>query len=299
MLRFLGADRPDTLYGEDVFAAVIDEATRCKEEAWHAVRTTLTATEGPIRIIGNVKGRQNWAYLLARKAEQGAPDMRFTRLTAFDAVQAGVISQAEVEDARNTLPEQVFRELYLAEPSDDGGNPFGLTAIRACIAEESTAPVAVWGVDLAKSQDWTWAIALDSSGTVCRSERWQGPWTVTMDRLTFMLRQGHRCLLDSTGVGDPILEQVQRRVGGNIEGYHFTAPSKQRLMEGLAAAIHQQTIRFPDGPLVSELEAFGYEYTKAGVKYSAPEGLHDDGVCALALAVQARSAPAVRARSLG
>jgi len=40
--------------------------------------------------------------------------------------------------------------------------------------------------------------------------------------------------------------------------------------------------------LTSELEAFEYEYTRLGVRYAAPEGLHDDCVCALALAVQAR-----------
>ena len=38
----------------------------------------------------------------------------------------------------------------------------------------------------------------------------------------------------------------------------------------------------------AELEAFGYEYSASGVKYSAPEGLHDDCVMALALAVFGR-----------
>jgi len=55
-------------------------------------------------------------------------------------------------------------------------------------------------------------------------------------------------------------------------------------MEGLASAIQQKMIAFPSGWLTSELEAFEYEYTRTGVRYSAPEGLHDDGVCALALA---------------
>ena len=59
-------------------------------------------------------------------------------------------------------------------------------------------------------------------------------------------------------------------------------------MEGLAVAIQQQRIRYPEGPIVHELECFGYEYTRIGVWYSAPEGLHDDCVCALALAVQAK-----------
>jgi hypothetical protein len=65
VIWFKGADKTDSLFGEDVYAAVIDEATRCKDEAWHAVRTTLTQTRGPVRIIGNVKGRRNWAYQLA------------------------------------------------------------------------------------------------------------------------------------------------------------------------------------------------------------------------------------------
>jgi hypothetical protein len=34
------------------------------------------------------------------------------------------------------------------------------------------------------------------------------------------------------------------------------------------------------------LETFEYEFTRIGVRYTAPDGLHDDCVCALALAVE-------------
>ena len=37
---------PDSLYGEDVYGAVIDEASRMKEDAWVAIQSTLTATRG-------------------------------------------------------------------------------------------------------------------------------------------------------------------------------------------------------------------------------------------------------------
>src|SRR4029453_14562798 len=33
VIRFKTAEKPDNLYGEDVHAAVVDEASRCKEEA--------------------------------------------------------------------------------------------------------------------------------------------------------------------------------------------------------------------------------------------------------------------------
>lgn len=286
VLWFKGADKPDSLYGEDVYAAVIDEASRCKDEAWHAVRSTLTQTRGPIRIIGNVKGRKNWAYQLARKAEAGEPGMHFTRLTAWDAVEGGVLDGQEIEDAQRQLPENVFRELYLAEASDDEGNPFGITAIRACIAPLSTADPTVWGWDLAKSRDWTVGIGLDVDGATCRFSRWQGPWEMTTDRIVAETRRA-RALVDSTGVGDPILERLQRG-RTNYEGYHFTGPSKQRLMEGLAVAIQRREVTFPEGPISTELESFEYVYTRTGVHYSAPEGQHDDCVCALALAVYLR-----------
>jgi phage FluMu gp28-like protein len=285
-MQFKGADHPDSLYGEDVYAAVIDEASRVKEEAWHAVRSTLTATRGPIRIIGNVKGKQNWAYRLARKAESGDPSMHYSKITAYDAIEAGVLAADEIEDARRQLPDAVFRELYLAEPADDGGNPFGVAAIQSCIVPLSRAEPSVWGIDLAKSVDWTVAIALDDGGTVCRFERWQSPWEETLYKLQRLIGTTS-ALVDSTGVGDPIVEALQRKAS-NVEGFKFTSPSKQQLMEGLAVAIQQREIGYPAGPIVQELETFEYVYSRTGVRYSAPEGLHDDCVCALALATSRR-----------
>lgn len=116
-LVFRSAKDPDALYGEDVVAVVIDEASRLSEAAWHAVRSTLTATRGKARIIGNVKGTTNWAYQLARKAEKGTRGYHYAKLTAYDAVAGGILALEEIEDAKATLPSDVFAELYLAEPA--------------------------------------------------------------------------------------------------------------------------------------------------------------------------------------
>jgi hypothetical protein len=114
---FKGADNEDSLYGEDVWAAVVDEASRCTEKAWIALRSTLTATQAPVKIIGNVQGAANWFYAMARQAEKGAPGMSYHHLTAYDAVEGGVLQSQEVEDARRMLPDWAFQELYLARPS--------------------------------------------------------------------------------------------------------------------------------------------------------------------------------------
>lgn len=296
-ISFKSADNPDSLYGEDVWAVVMDEASRTKEEAFHAVRSTLTATRGPFRGIGNVKGRKNWFYHLCRKAEQGAPRMSYHKIIAADAVAAGVLHEDEIEDARRTLPEQVFRELYLAEPSDDGGNPFGLKHIEQCYGPMSSKDPAYWGWDLAKSTDWTVGVGLDDEGVLCRFSRFQAPWPETTDRILRETGLTTPALVDSTGVGDPIVDSLQKSTI-NFEGFKFTAPSKQKIMEGLAVTIQHHATRFPpsqskpahDSPawLACELEEFEYQYSKTGVRYSAPDGYHDDTVCAFALADECR-----------
>jgi phage FluMu gp28-like protein len=284
------AEKPDNLFGEDVFASVFDEATRAREDAWFALRSTLTATRGKVRIIGNVRGRKNWAYRLARKAESGEPGMSYQKITAYDAIDAGILDEAEIEDARRQLPDNVFRELYLAEPSDDSANPFGMVAIYDCIAPMSDAAPACFGVDLAKSTDWTVIIGLDAKKKVCIFERFQKSWNDTIET-TRRVCGKTKALVDSTGVGDAVLESLQKDGRSNFEGFKFTSPSKQQLMEGLAVAIQKQEIGFPEGVIANELETFEYEYTRTGVKYSAPSGMHDDAVCALALAVSISNQP--------
>jgi len=285
MIWFKSGDNPDSLYGEDVYAAIVDEASRVKEESWHALRSTVTATNAPVRFIGNVKGRKNWFYNLARLAESGSwPSASYVKITVLDAIDAGIIKQTELDDARLTLPEEVFRELYMAEASEDAGNPFGLEHISKCIGRLSDGPPAAFGIDLAKKRDWFVVIGLDAEGRTCVFQRWQGiPWRESIRRVHEIVGEDVPALVDSTGLGDPVLEELQ--VGhGNFQGYLFSQVAKQRLMEGLAVSIQGHELQYPDGPIRIELESFEYQYTRTGVRYSAPEGLHDDCVCALALA---------------
>ena len=278
---FKGSDRPDLIYGTDAEDAVIDEGSRCKEEAFFAVRSVLTATRGPLRIIGNVKGRKNWQYRLARRAEAGTdPGLQYHKITADDAVEAGVLDREEIEQARALLPDHVFRELYMAEASDDSGCPF--QGIRDCIIPRlSDLPPVVWGWDVARDVDFTAGIALDCNGDVCRFEHWQRPWDETIDQIA---RTNCANIVDETGLGKPVVELIQRR-HGNTKGVIFSQQSKQAMMQSLAVAIKSRQIRFPDGMIANELESFEYEYREHGIRYSAPEGMHDDCVCALALAV--------------
>ena len=285
-IEFKSGEKPDNLYGDDVYAAVVDEASRMREESWFALRTTLTATKGKCKLIGNVKGKKNWFYKLGERARLGESDYKFFKITAYDAAKEGILDIEEIEQAKRDLPDYVFKELYLAEPADDESNPFGLINIRACYSPLSTSGVVAFGIDLAKYTDWTVIIGLDSLNHVCYVDRFQNDWGTTQRKIIDVVGRVP-AFVDSTGVGDPIVENLQR-ILPNIKGFKFTSQSKQQLIEGLVMDIQQQTILFPENPIGYELENFEYEYTRTGVRYTAPQGLHDDCVMSLALAVDCK-----------
>ncbi len=297
VIWFKSGDKPDSLYGEDVWDCVMDEGSRTKENAWIAVRSTLTATGGFCRIIGNVKGKKNWAYRLGHQAKANKLDnAAYFVITALDAVEAGVFPMAEFEDAQRMLSEATFNELYMCVPSEDGSNPFGLRHIKEITVEDlSHEPAISFGWDLAKYVDWTVGIGLDEFGRVCSFDRFQKDWRST--KLDIIEITGSvPALIDSTGVGDPIVEELQR-THPNMEGLKFTQQSKQQLMEGLAVAIQQKLIRVPQGVIIDELNEFEFQYTRTGgVKYTAGEGYTDDCVMALALAVRHFNQPQLSAR---
>lgn len=156
VIWFKSGEKPDHLYGEDVYAAVVDEATRVKPDAWVALRTTLTATGGPARIIGNVKGSKNWAYRLARKAEAGADGYAYAKLTVWDAVDAGIFPASEALDAKDQLTDAEFRELYLAEASDTDDQFFHVEQlVRVKGYPEQTKTARAWDLAATELGDYT------------------------------------------------------------------------------------------------------------------------------------------------
>jgi hypothetical protein len=275
----------DSGRGRSYDRIVIDEAGFAPRllEAWRAsMRATLADRKGRALFLGTPKGTGDFHRLYLEAEGDTTGEWRAFRI---GSVSNPHLDPSEIEAARRMLPAEVFAQEFEGVPAEDGGNPFGLDAIRECIAPMQQTAVECWGVDLAKSQDWTVAVGLDGEGRVCRLDRWQGPWSVTRERLARMIGD-KPAQIDSTGVGDPIVEDL-RKVCRRAEGFKFTSQSKQQLMEGLQLAIQTREIRFPDGWLRSELEAFGFRYSGRAVSYEATVG-HDDGVCALALAVLAR-----------
>jgi hypothetical protein len=282
-IDFWSLDSVDAGRGRRYDRVIIDEAGIVRDlgPAWQeTIRATLADKRGDAWFLGTPKGRNFFHRCFERGqiADGGWKSWRLPTTTN------PTIRDEEIEAARRELPKQVFEQEFLGVPADDGGNPFGLDAIERCIAEKSSNPPKAIGVDLAKSVDYTVVCGLDEAGSVCLLERWQAPWSETIGRIERMLGEVP-ALIDSTGVGDPIVEDLQRKQP-RVEGFKFTQVSKQQLMEGLASAFQTGRIQIPDGWLRTECETFEYQYTRTGVRYEAPSGMHDDGVCALALALR-------------
>lgn len=277
-IEFFTGERLDNLRGRKFHLVIVDEASFIPdlENGWNnSIRPTLTDYKGKAVFLSTPRGK-NFFYSLFMK--EGENDWGSFKFTSYDNP---FIDPQEIDDARMQLPEVVFEQEYMANPSENSANPFGNAFIRSCVKPISNQPVVAFGIDVAKSFDHTVIIGLDNSGNVAYYDRFQMDWHNTKENI----KRLPRCpiLIDSTGVGDPILEDLKRD-GLQIEGLKFTSQSKQQLMEGLSTAIQQSKIGFPDGVIKDELEVFEYEFTKSGVRYSAPTGFHDDAVCALALA---------------
>ena len=279
-IEFFTGERLDNLRGRKFHLVIVDEAAFIPdlEDGWNnSIRPTLTDYEGKAVFLSTPRGK-NFFYSLFMK--QGENDWQSFKFSTYDNPH---INPREIDEARIQLPEVVFEQEYMANPSENSANPFGNAFIKRCVKPISAQPIVCYGIDLAKSVDYTVSIGLDKDGNVAYFDRFQMDWHNTKE--TIKRLPPAPIVVDSTGVGDPILEDLLRE-GVNIEGLKFTSQSKQQLMEGLASAIQQGRIGFPEGVIVDELDIFEYQFTAHGVRYSAPSGFHDDTVMALALAWQ-------------
>jgi hypothetical protein len=129
-IHFKSADKPDNLFGEDVYSCVFDEAPRAKVEAFYALRSTITSTGGKMKMIGNFGGSANWMHQLKEKALTDK-EYAYFKITAWDAVREGILDESEILQAQKDLPVKIFKQLYLAEEQESDDQLCTFDAINA------------------------------------------------------------------------------------------------------------------------------------------------------------------------
>jgi phage FluMu gp28-like protein len=283
------ADNPDALVGEGLDLLILDEAARVKPEAWEvALQPALADKKGEAIFISTPKGR-NWYYNLYLRGLGEDPEYKSFNFPSSCNTSIPDFDE-EIEKRRKSMPELIFRQEFMAEFISSGGEVF--QDIREILDGRLCDPVKgksyVMGVDLAKHVDFTVLTVADiTNGQVVYWERFnQIDWQFQRDKIEHVAKLFNDAVIyiDSTGVGDPIVEDLQRK-DLIISPYKFTVNSKYDLVKNLNIMIKARAIHIPrNQTLIDEMGAYTYEMLPSGViRYGAPDGMHDDCVTSLML----------------
>jgi hypothetical protein len=291
-LRMIGAN--NFKRGAGIDHVTIDEAAFCDlENLWeYQIQPMLldSGGNGTATFLSSTNGRNYFWKLFQRGLDPHEPEWQSWHFTSYDNP---LLSVDELEDIKRHTPERVFNQEYMAEFLDDGGAVF--RNLQACIQEPPpNAQHIVFGVDWGRVDDYTVIIAMDiHTGHMLAMDRFnQIDWTMQRNRLQSMAERfpPQLILAEANSIGSPNIEELNK-MDLTVEGFTTTAQSKAEIINSLALNLEQETIGILDHDiLLNELQAYTIERLPSGsYRYSAPPGLHDDCVMALALANWART----------
>ena len=290
LLYILGADKPDALRGPNPRGVVLDEYGDHKSDVWPAIiQPIMTAnTDAWTWFTGTPKGRNHFHHVYSyAKQHPGSWDAWMLK-----ASESGIIRADALDEARLTSTQAFFEQEYECSFLENATSFFRRIRHNTYEAND-TADLAheySLGVDLAKYQDWTVITPFDvNTFEVKKQDRFnQVDWNLQKARIQVAWHRYNRGIVtaDATGVGDPIVEDLANS-GMNVTPFKFTEQTKKELLTHLAILLEQDKIKIPnDDGLIEELESIRWELTERGKTHIATaDGMHDDRVMSLALAV--------------
>ncbi len=294
---FKSADNPDSLRSQGVKVLWVDEGAQISEEAWTlALRPALMDQKGIAFFTGTPRGH-NWYFRLWTRGQD--PSQTDYKSWSFPSVTNPYLDPAEIASFARDMPELAYRQEVLGQFLEDVGSVFrGVDRmVQGNFQPFEQRKHYVMGADIAKLVDFTVLCVLDMDGHLCAFDRFSKiDWVFQRKRIVELAqRYDARLLIDSSGVGDPVCDELYRE-NVRMDGYKFTPATKKDLIENLSIMIENGQLTIPQVPeLINELKLYGYKTTSSGnIQYGAPEGYHDDCVVALALAAwQLKHAPTV------
>ncbi|CAB4141668.1 large terminase protein [uncultured Caudovirales phage] len=291
VIYFRSGEREDTLRGYTLNYLVVDEAAYIKDEVWNTVlRPTVLVNGKKVLFISTPKGR-NWFYNLAmRGMSDEYPTYKTFFATSFDTP---FITAEELEEAKMSLPETIYKQEILAEFIDDGGEVFG-SLKSSCILDhypnyDSTKKYYA-GLDFGRQNDYTVLTILNSEGEMVDFYRErQKSWDIIISEVVVKLKKWRPiCFAEVNSIGDVLYEQIKKQYP-SIQPFITSSESKQNMVEDLIMGMNESKIKLPsqelNTDLYKELSVFTYEYSPKTrkIKYGSPNGFHDDTVISLAL----------------
>jgi hypothetical protein len=289
VIYFRSAERYDNIRGMTLDYAIVDEAGYIKDDAWReAIKPTLLVRGKKVLFISTPKGK-NWFYDLYQYGTSSEyPNYKSYKGSSYDTP---FIDEAEINEAKKTVPEKVFRQEYLAEFLDGGGEVFQ-NVDQIAMLDKYPSPVGKCfaGLDIGKQEDFTVLTIMDQKGVVVDIYRDnQNQWHTMIKEVVSRLRKFNAsCMVEVNGVGDPIYEQIKMQ-WQNTHPFITTHQSKTEIIEGLIIDTNEVSISIPTEKLFpylyQEMGYFTYEYSPKtrNIRYGHPVGLHDDTVMSLAI----------------
>lgn len=274
------------LRGHKFDRVIVDEADYLSERLIdEVVRMTLADVGGQLVLVSTPRARRGLVYRELQRGLAGVPTVYAQTGPTWENPH---VDHEYIRSLRDRMTAAAWQREVEGVYADDDAAVFGWAHIQAAYEEATwTLPEQpqqgkryCQGVDLAKAEDWTVHTVLDATQKPYRLvafERYQRqPWPVVAARIREVHRRYgcHQTLIDATGVGDAVLDEVR----DVAQGFVFTQRSKLDLLSGLQVALEKRELRFPFvRELVDELQGYAFDDAK----------LQTDCVMSLALAVWA------------
>jgi len=294
-LAIYTADSPVGILGNAFDLFVMEEAARCKEDIWtETVLPTLADRDGLAYLISTPRGR-DWFW---REFQIGLEDMQATggvNQASFQAPSRDNPNpriQGAYDKAKTRLSSRTFAQEWDAQFVEDGAGVIRYVDRQATATrreDPEDGHTYTIGVDWGRSGDATWFCVMDvkTRANPFNDRMTETDYNSQRTRLKALAaRWNHASVMaEYNSIGGPMVEKLQED-GLEITAFITTNNTKMLLIDTLALAFEIGSVTIePDEILIGELKAFESERLPTGlIKYGAPEGMHDDGVIALALA---------------
>lgn len=294
-INFFSAERADNIRGNTFDYLVCDEFDFMKANTWEEVLQPTVLVKGKkVVFISTPRGKR----MMYKLASLRHSDNRY-RYFRFSSYDNPMIDPQEIDAIKQTVPEHIFRQEYLAEFIDGSSGLF--KNVRESIQNTTASGKMYGGLDIGRADDYTVLTIGDRNGNVVYVNRWrQDDWTNIIDKVAKEIVQYNAyTYVEVNNQGDVFYEMLAKKVRNLIAPFVTSTKSKPIMIEDLAVSFEQMELKLPNEEyLIDELEAFTYVFDSKTrhVKYSAPQGFHDDCVMSLALYDQARKKLAMKGK---
>lgn len=280
----------DALRGDYADTLILDECAYLEPDVWQTVgMPMLLDSEDSEAWFLSTPKRRNWFYQLFL---QGLDVLNpLWHSWNFPSHANPHLSPDKLAEISANMTEADYEQEIMAQFLESEGAVFRYVDERSTAKRrEPYVGQFVLGVDWGQQKDYTVIMVIDvTTKTVVDYDRFNIiDFTLQRGRLKAMWDKWNPqiAVIEENAAGKPNIEMLQRE-GMNIAAFYTSPSSKPPLIESLVLAFDRGEITsLDDMYLKNELKAYEKVVSKntGRSSYSAPEGLHDDCVMAMALA---------------